>query len=95
MTTLPYRFKVGDAVVFTNDFGVCWGVRTVTGLDERTGKPTYFLKPTDAPWFSTEESNLVAADEEDLIMARWGFDQAWPYFQARYGFQPKEYYGCW
>lgn len=91
---MQHKYKVGDKVVFTNTFGVCWGVVTITELASRTEKPTYFYEPTDTPWFSTQEEHLTLADEEDLIMSRWGFDQAWGYFQAKYGFKPTEWFGC-
>lgn len=93
-TMIQHAFAVGDKVVFTNDFGVCSGVRTVTGLSERTERPTYYTTPTETPWFSTGEENLVPADEEDLIMDLWGFDDAWAFFQRKYGFTPTEFYGC-
>lgn len=89
-----HRFAIGDKVVFTNIFGVCWGVKTITELDERHG-PTYHFEPTDTPWFSTPESNLQLADTEDLIMDQWGFDKKWEFFQQKYGFTPAETYGCW
>lgn len=91
---VKHRFKAGDEVVFTNTFGVCWGVKTIVGLDERHG-PTYFITPTDSPWFSTSEEHLILADEEDRIMDQWGFEAKWVYFQEKYGFTPKETYGCW
>ena len=91
---IRYKFSVGDKVILTNDFGVCWGVRTIIGLDIRSYRPTYHIRPTDTPWFSDNEDNLILADEEDLIMDTWGFDQTWEYFQNKYGFTPTEWYGC-
>jgi hypothetical protein len=92
---VKHRFKPGDKVIFTNVFGVCWGVKTITGLDERTNRPTYHYEPTDTPWFSTAEEHLRLADMDDLIMDQWGFDLKWDYFQQRYGFTPTDYCGCW
>lgn len=93
-TTVKHRFKIGDEVVFTNVFGVCWGVKTITGLDERNG-PTYFYTPTDTPWFSTDEKHLVPADDEDRRMNNRPEADAWAYFQEKYGFIPSDTYGCW
>jgi hypothetical protein len=102
MTT--HRFVVGDKVIFTNIFGVCWGVKTITALDERNG-PTYHYEPTDTPWFSTAEENLQLADETDIEISEMEIhplvddlaecDVKWAYFQQRYGFTPTETYGCW
>lgn len=91
---MAHKYKPGDKVIFTNIFGVCWGVKTITKLDERNG-PTYYFEPTDTPWFSTAEEHLQPVTTEDLIMDQWGFEAKWDYFQQRYGFTPTEMYGCW
>lgn len=90
-----YRYSVGDHVVFTNVFGVCWGVKTITALDERGG-PTYHYVPTDTPWFSVAERHLAPADDEDRIMDLWASEaERWAYFQDKYGFTPNDTFGCW
>ena len=38
---MDYKFKIEDKVIFTNDFGVCWDVKTIIALDERFNRPTY------------------------------------------------------
>jgi len=53
-----YKYKVGDQVHYTNSNGVYWGIKTIIGLDERNG-PTYFISPTDTPWFSIAEKQLT------------------------------------
>lgn len=58
MDGVQYRFKIGDVVNYTNSNGVFWGKRTITGLDYRNG-PTYYIEPTDTPWFSVKESELT------------------------------------
>jgi hypothetical protein len=70
--TITHSFPVGAKVIFTNDYGVCFGVKTVTGHAERSGKPTYHYTPTDTPWFPTDEANLTLADAQDLIVDRVG-----------------------
>lgn len=87
---MAHKYKVGDKVIFTNDFGVCWGVKTITALDERNG-PTYHYEPTDTPWFSSAENHFQRADEEDLSKA----PDDLAFFQDKYGFVPTETYGCW
>ena len=82
---MEYKFKVGDKVVFVNDFGVCWGVKEIIALDERTNRPTYHYADSDTPWFSVCETNFVLADEEDLSLE---FDENWQFFQKKYGWKP-------
>jgi len=83
---MKYKFAVGNKVIFTNDFGVCWGVKTIIALDERTGKPTYHYADSDTPWFSVHEDNLVEADSDDL--ERPDVSENWSYFQEKYGWKP-------
>jgi hypothetical protein len=84
--TLAYKFAPGDKVVYTNEFGVCWGVKTIKSLDVwEDGLPRYYIEPTETPWCSVAERNLVSADAEDLIMDLWGFDRKRAYFQEKYG----------
>lgn len=56
------EFQPGDIVTFTNDYGVVWEGKTIverdtnwTGVDQT---PRYYIKPTDAPWFSKSAKNL-------------------------------------
>ena len=89
---MKHKFSIGDQVVFTNCFGVCWGVKEIIALDERTNRPTYHYKDSDTPWFSVGEEHFRPADNEDLIMMV--FDDL-SFFQIKYGFIPTEWYGCW
>lgn len=52
---MNHQFKVGDKVHYTNDQGVYWGVRTITELDSRGDRPTYYIAPTDTPWYAVSE----------------------------------------
>lgn len=84
-----HQFKVGDKVVFTNDFGVCWGIRIITELvwfpvtrdDDGPKKPRYHFVPTDCPWYPTGEENLKLADA-------WDLQASAEELQAKYGFIP-------
>lgn len=80
-----HAFKVGDRVIFTNDFGACWGVKTIIRLDtlklSRSSHPVYYYTPTDTPWMYTHEYNLKLADADDA-----GLD--WDQLQAKHGFKP-------
>lgn len=90
---MTHKYVVGDTVVFTNIFGVCWGIKTITELDTRAGRPTYHYENSDTPWFSTPEENLTLADDEDIIMDMWGFGDL-SHFQKKYGFTPTDLFGC-
>lgn len=81
--TLAYKFAPGEQVIYTNDYGVCWGLRTVKALDVwEDGLPRYYIEPTDSPWCSVSEKNLVKADPEDLHVAWYmGAD----FLQKKYG----------
>jgi len=83
---MKHKFAVGDKVIFTNDFGVCWGVKTIIALDERSDKPTYHYQHSDTPWFSVHEDNLVEADSDDLELP--DVRENWSYFQEKYGWKP-------
>ncbi|QEP29900.1 hypothetical protein HYP99_gp093 [Sinorhizobium phage ort11] len=84
---MDHKFKVGDKVIYTNDFGVCWGVKVITELSERTGKPVYMYEGSDTPWFHVPECNFKLAEPEDLIATI-------EKLQSKYGFTPTEWYGC-
>lgn len=91
-----HKFKVGDKVIYVNDFGVCWGVKTITSLETRTydlwgepyTKPTYHYEGSDTPWYSVDETNLTKATQSDLTASH-------SELQHKYGFTPTELYGCW
>ena len=77
-------------MVYTNCFGVCWGIRTIIGLDYRNG-PTYFYAGSDSPWFSVAEEHFQYPDKEDLAVQPTDL----LHFQDKYGFTPTDYGGCW
>lgn len=92
---MSHKYAVGDKVIFTNVFGVCWGVKTITALDERNG-PTYHYEGSDTPWFSVAEVHFCLADAEDILVdATMTKEIKCVYFQRKYGFTPTEWYGCW
>lgn len=58
------KFKIGDKVIYTNDYGVCWGEKEITEVvftawDEA---PRYHYKNSSTPWFPVAEKNLRKAD---------------------------------
>lgn len=61
------KFKVGEQVLYTNDYGVEWGLRTIKAVHDGKGfsspVPRYFIEPTDAPWFPVAEDNLARVPE--------------------------------
>ncbi len=82
---MTHKFKVGDSVVYTNSFGVCWGVKVITALDTRGDRLTYHYADSDTPWFSVGEESFTLADESDLMAARRGDAE---FLQAKHGFTP-------
>lgn len=82
--SVMHRFKKGDKVVFTNEYGVCFGVKTITELDTRGGRPVYYYAPSDSLWFPTDEEHLSLADELDLEKQK---QDDMLYFQDKYGFE--------
>lgn len=71
----PLKFVVGDAVIYTNDYGVSFGPRRVTGLYQpdmpsslyATGYRYYLDK--DSHWMPVKESSLSAVPAESLAAA--------------------------
>lgn len=59
-----FKYKVGDRVIFINEYGVNWGEKTITGLEMNDVRgPTYYIEPTDTPWFATNEQHLHRPEE--------------------------------
>lgn len=82
---MEHKFKVGDKAVFTNEFGVCWGVKTIKSLENgfnENDAPRYHIEPTDTPWYPVSEKCLTLADNMDMLAH--DNDQDW-YFQLKYG----------
>lgn len=82
-----HQFQPGDLVVFTNDFGVCWGVKKITSQEPpltEGGPLRYHYEGSDTPWFPVSEENLTHADEEDVAWAQDGnrYDAR---FQTKHG----------
>lgn len=66
----PPKFKVGDLVVYTNDQDVCFGERTIVGIDYWEGypEPRYFMEPSGNPeHYSSKESNFALIKSVDDI----------------------------
>lgn len=84
-----HKYPIGSKVVYTNDFGVCWGVKTITEHSDiiygESGVPTYFYEGTDTPWCPVSEKNLKLANGVDLIADQTSNDL---YFQEIHGFKP-------
>jgi hypothetical protein len=52
------KFSVGDVVTYTNDYGVKWCGKTITGIEVVNGTNRYFYTPHDAYWNSVPEASL-------------------------------------
>jgi len=65
---MSLKFKVGDIVTWTNDYGVKFPERQVVGIDfTRWGQPHYHLLPNDAPWCAVAESALMLDLEDPVV----------------------------
>lgn len=58
------KFKVGDKVIYTNDYGVCWGEKEIIEVvfESWDKAPRYHYKNSKTPWFPVSEKNLRKAD---------------------------------
>jgi hypothetical protein len=57
---VAFKFRVGDIVHWTNDYGAEWFGRRIVGIDHyATFGPRYFLEPTDAYRAPVHERNLA------------------------------------
>lgn len=61
-----HRFREGQKVIYVNEFGVCFGVKTITELTVVNDQPCYHYEGSDTPWFAKKESEFRAATPEDL-----------------------------
>lgn len=60
------KFKVGDKVNFTNDYGVDWGEKIIKEVREITYSKSgwgYIIDPTDSPWCAVKEELLTIIEE--------------------------------
>lgn len=66
------RYKLGDRVVWTNSYGVCWGIRTISevGEPDKFGH-RYYITPTDTPWMYVREANLAPSPEANPEFGTW------------------------
>jgi hypothetical protein len=59
------RYKVGDAVVFVNCYGINWGTKKIVEVTKENSRGwVYLYEPTDTPWFRTEERRLFDPKDE-------------------------------
>ncbi len=66
---LPLKFKIGDPVIFTNDFGVGFRLRVVGYYQPSEPCSLYadgrrYLVNSSSPWFPVKESALKLDDED-------------------------------
>lgn len=69
----PLKFKIGEAVIYTNDYGVSFGPHRVTGLHQPTEPSSlyasgyrYYLDKVSC-WMPVKESSLSVVPVESLI----------------------------
>ena len=55
----PAKFKVGDVVIYTNDYGVCWGCHMILEVEyDKIRGWLYYIDPTETPWYGVPERCL-------------------------------------
>ena len=75
-----HRFHKGQKVIYVNEFGVCFGFKTITELTVINDQPCYHYEGSDTPWFAKKESEFRAAADEDLTASavepqlKYGFE---------------------
>lgn len=88
--------KIGDCIIFCNDYGVTAGPKVITGIETIDGAPRYHVEPTDTPWYPYHERNLVpekiVAAAKDLLAALELVTMELKQMHAHY--QPKCEGGC-
>ncbi|MDH0419111.1 hypothetical protein [Delftia tsuruhatensis] len=57
----PLRFKIGDAVIYTNEYGAQFR-RRVTGLSGLYARGARYLLDSSSPWMPVAESSLRPDD---------------------------------
>ena len=84
------EYADGDKVIFVNDYGVCWGVKTIlkSEMDSVRGL-IYYVEDSACPWYGSRPHNFRPADAEDLSKETTNLDFTWKYFQDKYGFKPE------
>lgn len=55
----PCQFKVGDSVTFTNDYGVAFHDKIVTGFSPTVQHGRFVYFDGDAWWFPVSPANLT------------------------------------
>lgn len=75
-----HKFSLGQKVIYVNEFGVCFGVMTITELVIRDDQPCYHYEGSDTPWFPKRETEFRGATDEDLsastaeLQLKYGFN---------------------
>lgn len=57
------KFRIGQTVIYTNDYGVCWGKRKIIGIHRNwlNHAPIgYYIEPKESYWCPVKEMNLEA-----------------------------------
>lgn len=64
---MEFAFGVGDRVVYINEQGINFGEKTIVGVEENAVRgPTYYIAPTDTPWFAVSEKCLHRPDSPQI-----------------------------
>jgi hypothetical protein len=64
---LKPKYKVGDEVIWINDYCVNWGLQTITDMEQDRWGWNYYISPTATPWCPVEEKNLHIPGTEPIF----------------------------
>ena len=71
MKITPYKFEVGEKVIFINPNGVNWGEKIISERGKisysRTSDNGYKYVVNDTPWFFSAEENFYKLTDTKLI----------------------------
>ena len=59
-------FKVGDIVIWTNDYGVNWGEHEIVAVDKNS-EGYFYIAPSDSPWVSTNQRGFKLSPNQTPI----------------------------
>ena len=64
------KFQPGDKAVFINDAGINFGEKTIVSMEQNPVRgETYYIAPTDTPWFATGVAHLFHPEDKAGIEA--------------------------
>lgn len=80
-----FKYNLGQQVIYTNEYGVCFGIKRVIYRVYDNGKCKYIYENSVTPWHPVEEERFTIPDDNDIFVGNnIGLNNG--YFQKKYGF---------